>query len=299
MHETFERLHTEGERAIGENLAARGWVIRAEPAAEARGFWAAILGVALEGATRGGSYDRASAEAAVDLVLNLYLDPDRTDLVVTRVLVAAGSGLRRAAMIRLLEDAGFEVTGQAGDAGDLLRKARAHRPDVAIAELPTRSVRSTSTCRRCARSAASSGSGCCSSRKRSRRGTRPRCSSWEPRGPATCSKGASPASHRFIEAVRDVAACGSVLDTEVVTRLMARERRNPVFDELSERDREVLAQMAAGVTNRGIARRMFLSERAIERHVTSIFDALGIAAARQANRRVLAVLAYLRGGEPA
>ena len=78
VHETFERLHTEAERAIGENLAARGWVIRAEPAAEARGFWASILGVAIEGATRGGSYDRASAEAAVDLVLNLYLDPDRT-----------------------------------------------------------------------------------------------------------------------------------------------------------------------------------------------------------------------------
>jgi DNA-binding NarL/FixJ family response regulator len=89
-----------------------------------------------------------------------------------------------------------------------------------------------------------------------------------------------------------------VLDPEVVTRLLARERRDPVIPELSERDRQVLAQMAAGVSNRGIARRMFLSERAIERHVTSIFGTLGIAAARQANRRVLAVLAYLGAAEP-
>jgi AcrR family transcriptional regulator len=77
VHETFARLHTEAERAIAENLAARGWEIRAEPAAEARGFWAVILGVALEGATRSEPFDPASAEAAVDLVLNLYLDPDR------------------------------------------------------------------------------------------------------------------------------------------------------------------------------------------------------------------------------
>jgi AcrR family transcriptional regulator len=77
VRETFARLHSEAERAIAENLAARGWEIRAEPAAEARGFWAAILGVALEGATRNEPFDRASAEAAVDLVLNLYLDPDR------------------------------------------------------------------------------------------------------------------------------------------------------------------------------------------------------------------------------
>jgi AcrR family transcriptional regulator len=78
VRETFERLHLEAERAIAENLAARGWEIRAEPATEARGFWAALLGVALEGATRGGPVDRVSADAAVDLVLNLYLDPDRT-----------------------------------------------------------------------------------------------------------------------------------------------------------------------------------------------------------------------------
>ena len=217
----------------------------------------------------------------------------------TRVLVAAGSGLRRAAMIRLLEDAGFEVTGQAGDAGDLLRKARAHRPDVAIAELPDtqRALDEYVQVLRTIRSELRVGVLLISQEVEA--GHAAALLELGAEGAGYLLEGRVTGVARFIEAVRDVAACGSVLDTEVVTRLMARERRNPVFDELSERDREVLAQMAAGVTNRGIARRMFLSERAIERHVTSIFDALGITAARQANRRVLAVLAYLRGGEPA
>jgi AcrR family transcriptional regulator len=74
--ETFARLHSEGERAIAESLEARGWSIRALPAAEARGFWAVILGVALESAVRGEALNQASAAAAVDLVLNLYTDPD-------------------------------------------------------------------------------------------------------------------------------------------------------------------------------------------------------------------------------
>jgi AcrR family transcriptional regulator len=74
VSETFARLHAEGERAVGENLVRRGWEIRAAPAAEARGFWAAIFGVALERAVVGEAFDEASAEAAVELVLNLYTE---------------------------------------------------------------------------------------------------------------------------------------------------------------------------------------------------------------------------------
>jgi AcrR family transcriptional regulator len=77
VRDAFARLHAEGERAVIENLIARGWEIRAEPAAEARGFWAAIIGVALERAALGESFDAASAEATVELVLNLYTEPDR------------------------------------------------------------------------------------------------------------------------------------------------------------------------------------------------------------------------------
>ena len=72
VRETFARLHAEGERAVAENLVKRGWQIRAHPAAEARGFWAAILGVALESAAAGDAFSEAGADATVQLVLNLY-----------------------------------------------------------------------------------------------------------------------------------------------------------------------------------------------------------------------------------
>jgi AcrR family transcriptional regulator len=76
VRDAFARLHAEGERAVVENLVARGWAIRGTPAAEARGFWAAVLGVALEGVAYGESFDPASAEATAELVLNLYTEPD-------------------------------------------------------------------------------------------------------------------------------------------------------------------------------------------------------------------------------
>ena len=77
VRETFARLHAEAERAVAQNLAARGWEIRLQPAEEARGFWAVILGVALERSVQGEGAGAASAEAAVELVLNLYTEPDR------------------------------------------------------------------------------------------------------------------------------------------------------------------------------------------------------------------------------
>jgi len=77
VRDTFARLHAEGERAVAESLSERGWHIRAEPAAEARGFWASIFGVAIERAADGEAFDDATAEATVDLVLNLYTEPDQ------------------------------------------------------------------------------------------------------------------------------------------------------------------------------------------------------------------------------
>lgn len=77
VRDAFARLHTEGERAVAESLAARGWQIRAEPAIEARGFWAATLGIALERAALGEAFDDVTADATVQLVLNLYTEPER------------------------------------------------------------------------------------------------------------------------------------------------------------------------------------------------------------------------------
>jgi DNA-binding NarL/FixJ family response regulator len=217
-----------------------------------------------------------------------------------RVVVAAGAELRKAAIVRLLQDAGFHVAGEATDAGDLLRKVRAHRPDVLIAELPD-PHRRLDECARAVRTIRGElpGVGVLVISRRVETGLAAALLESGAEGAGYLLEGRVTGVSRFIEAVRHVAARGSVLEPEVVSRLLARQRRDPLLDELSERDREVLAQMAAGVTNRGIARRMFLSERAIERHVTTIFDKLGITPAGQANRRVLAVLAYLARAAPA
>jgi DNA-binding NarL/FixJ family response regulator len=76
--------------------------------------------------------------------------------------------------------------------------------------------------------------------------------------------------------------------------VLERRRRSEPFGALTGREREVLARMAEGVSNRGIARRLFVSERAVERHITAIFAKLGVAARGDAHRRVLAILAYLQ-----
>ena len=99
---------------------------------------------------------------------------------------------------------------------------------------------------------------------------------------------------RLSDAVRRVGAGGSVLDPEVVAHMMGRRREEGPLDTLTEREREVLSLMAEGRTNRAIASELFVSERAVERHVTNIFVKLDLPATNQDHRRVLAVVAYLR-----
>ena len=211
-----------------------------------------------------------------------------------RIVVAARSGLLRAAHGLVLRDAGFEVVGGAGDGPGLLRKVRAYRPDVAVVD--SRGLDD---------------------------GLRPSLRTLRAELPdvavlvladgiddglaaALLESGAAGAGYllearigdiaRLTGAIDQVAAGGSVLEPELVARILGRSGGDEAIDGLSGRDREVLAQIAAGATNRAIARRMFLSERAIERHVTRIFAALGLAPSRLAHRRVLAVLAYMRAG---
>jgi DNA-binding NarL/FixJ family response regulator len=87
---------------------------------------------------------------------------------------------------------------------------------------------------------------------------------------------------------------GTALDPEVVSRLVGRRRGTGPLDELSERERQVLELMAEGRSNRGIAERLVVTERAVEKHITSIFGKLNLPAATDDHRRVLAVLAYLQ-----
>jgi DNA-binding NarL/FixJ family response regulator len=98
----------------------------------------------------------------------------------------------------------------------------------------------------------------------------------------------------FVDALRRVAAGGTALDPEVVAQLLVRRRRRPV-DDLTPREREVLALMAEGRSNPGIARRLVLSNGAVEKHVSNIFGKLGLPPATDDHRRVLAVLACLEG----
>ena len=99
---------------------------------------------------------------------------------------------------------------------------------------------------------------------------------------------------RFVDAVRRVDDGGSVLDPEVVAQMLGRRREGGPLDTLTDREREVLKAMAEGQTNRAISEELFVSERAVERHVTSIFQKLDLSGEDGGHRRVLAVLAYLR-----
>jgi DNA-binding NarL/FixJ family response regulator len=98
----------------------------------------------------------------------------------------------------------------------------------------------------------------------------------------------------FVDAVRRVGAGGSVLDPRVVAALLGRRRGDDPLAELTERERDVLGLMAEGRSNHAIAERLVITERAVEKHVTSIFGKLGLAPAPEDHRRVLAVLAFLR-----
>jgi DNA-binding NarL/FixJ family response regulator len=98
----------------------------------------------------------------------------------------------------------------------------------------------------------------------------------------------------FIDAVTRVAAGGSALDPEVVGRMLGRRQRGSPVDRLSPRERDVLAAMAEGRSNQGIAQALLVSQAAVEKHVTGIFHKLELDPAQTEHRRVLAVLAYLR-----
>jgi DNA-binding NarL/FixJ family response regulator len=212
-----------------------------------------------------------------------------------RVVVAEDSVLLREGIVRLLEESGMEVVGQAGDAEGLLRKVRAHKPDVAVVDIrmpPT----NTDDGLRAAQEI---------------RAELPEVavlvlSQYVEEGYALELLGDSAAGlgyllkdriadvDGFVDAVRRVARGGSALDPEVVSRLVGRSRRDDPLVELTPREREVLELMAEGRTNAAIAERLVVTERAVEKHVTSIFAKLGLAPATEDHRRVLAVLTFLR-----
>jgi DNA-binding NarL/FixJ family response regulator len=213
-----------------------------------------------------------------------------------RIVIADDAVLLREGAARLLEEAGFEVVAQAGDADDLLRKVRAHTPDVAIIDvrMPPDNVddglRAALTIRD-----ELPGVGILMLSQYVEDRYLGELLAGGAEGVGYLLKDRLADVDRLTEAVQRVAAGGSVLDPEVVAQMLGRSREAGPLDSLTDREREVLGRMAEGRTNRAIAEELFVSERAVERHVTSIFSKLDLPAGEQDHRRVLAVLAYLRG----
>jgi len=210
-------------------------------------------------------------------------------------VIADDAVLLREGAVRLLEEAGFEVVAQAGDAEDLLRKVRAHKPDVAIIDvrMPPDNLDDGLRAALVIREELPFvGILLLSQYVEDRYLGELLATGAE--GVGYLLKDRLAEVERLADAVRRVAARGSVLDPEVVARMLGRSRGEGPLDVLTGREREVLGLMAEGRTNRAIAGELFLSERAVERHVTSIFTKLDLPPTEQDHRRVLAVLAYLR-----
>ncbi len=212
-----------------------------------------------------------------------------------RVVIADDAVLLRAGVARLLEDAGMEVVGQAGDAEDLLRKVNAHKPDVAIVDVrmpPTQTdegLRAAAAIRE-----RHPGVGVLVLSQYVEETYALELFDDGAAGLGYLLKDRVADVDRFVDAVRRVGEGGSALDPEVVGRLIGRRRRADPLEALSPREREVLGHMAEGRSNAAIAAELVVSERAVEKHVTSIFSKLDLTAGAETHRRVLAVLAYLR-----
>jgi DNA-binding NarL/FixJ family response regulator len=212
-----------------------------------------------------------------------------------RVVVADDSVLLREGVVRVLEDAGFEVVAQAGDADDLLRKVRAHKPDVAVVDVrmpPTNTddgLRAAQQIREELPDVA-----VLVLSQYVEEGYAMELLSESAEGVGYLLKDRVAEIDRFTDSVRRVAEGGSALDPEVVSQLLGRSRESDPLEELTPREREVLALMAEGRTNAAIAEQLVVTERAVEKHVTSIFGKLDLEAGSGDHRRVLAVLAYLK-----
>jgi DNA-binding NarL/FixJ family response regulator len=210
-----------------------------------------------------------------------------------RVVIGEDSVLLRAGVARLLLDAGIEVVAVAADAEDLLRKVRAHRPDVAVVDIrmpPGNADDGLRAARAIRAELPDTGVLVLSQYAEEHYVTELLQDGAE--GVGYLLKERIADVERFVDSVRRVAEGGSALDPEIVALMLGRRSDGPL-DALTEREREVLSLMAEGRTNRGIAGELFVSERAVERHVTAIFGKLGLPAGAGDHRRVLAVLAYL------
>jgi DNA-binding NarL/FixJ family response regulator len=212
-----------------------------------------------------------------------------------RVVLADDSVLLREGVARLLEEAGFEVVGQAGTAEELLLKVRSYSPEVAIVDIrmpPTHTDEGLRAAREIREKHPQTGVLVLSQYIEPEYALDLLSESAE--GVGYLLKDRISDIAEFAGAVRRVAEGGSALDPAVVGLLVGRSRKDDPLALLTPREREVLELMAEGRSNGAISERLFITERAVEKHVTSIFGKLRLPADAADHRRVLAVLAYLR-----
>jgi DNA-binding NarL/FixJ family response regulator len=211
-----------------------------------------------------------------------------------RVIVADDSMLVREGVVRVLEGAGFDVVGQAEDGEALMRRVRAHKPDVAIIDIrmpPTHTDEGLQAA--LAIREEMPGTGVVVLSEYIEEEYAIELLGDDAAGVGYLLKDRVSDLERFADAVRRVAEGGSALDPEVVSQMLGRRRIKDPLAGLTSRERMVLGLMAEGRSNQAIADTLVISERAVEKHVTSIFAKLGLPPAAEDHRRVLAVLAFL------
>jgi len=212
-----------------------------------------------------------------------------------RIVIGEDDVLLREGVARLLDDAGLEVVARAGDADDFLRKTLAHRPDVAVVDvqMPPRHEDDGLQAAMALRE------------RLPEVGVLVLSQFYEEsyalnligdraQGVGYLLKERVADVDAFVDAVERVAAGGSALDPEIVGRMLGRRRSHGPLDDLTPRERDVLGAMAEGKSNRGIAESLVITETAVEKHVTRIFNKLALGQSTTEHRRVLAVLTYLR-----
>jgi DNA-binding NarL/FixJ family response regulator len=215
----------------------------------------------------------------------------------TRVVIADDSVLLREGIAALLDDSGFEIIAQCGTGEELLMIVRSYQPDIAIVDIrmpPTHTDEGLRAAQEIRERYPGTSVLVLSQYIESGYALDLLAESAE--GVGYLLKDRVSDVREFAAAVQRVADGGTALDPAVVSQLVGGRRRKGPLDELSPREREVLELMAEGRSNQGICARLVITERAVEKHVTSIFQKLQLPAASDDHRRVLAVLTYLRAG---
>lgn len=216
------------------------------------------------------------------------------DKIPLRVVVADDSVLLREGLVRILGEAGFDVVAQAGDGEDLMRKVRAHKPDLVVVDvrMPPSNTDEGIRAAREIRTGMPEVGVLVLSQYVEETYARELLAD-DASGVGYLLKDRIGDLDVLVDALRRINSGGSVLDPEVVSLIIGRRRVHDPLEQLTPRELEVLALMAEGRSNSGIAAELVVTERAVEKHVTGIFGKLDLPAGTEDHRRILAVLTFL------